>query len=124
VKRVKLGKKWIGEGEPVYIIAEAGSNHNGSFEQAQRLIEVAAEAGADAVKFQMFRAEALYPRRAGTSDYLASSRSIYEILHDAEMPPAWIPHLAAYSCERGIDFLSTPFDEGSADFIIEYLSAY
>ena len=69
-KRIQVGERWIGDGERSYIIAEAGSNHNGSLEQALALIDVASEAGADAVKFQGFRARTLYPESAGRSDYL------------------------------------------------------
>ena len=54
-----IGDKTIGTGSPVFVIAEAGVNHNGSLETAKRLIEVAVDAGADAVKFQMFKAEQL-----------------------------------------------------------------
>ena len=57
--RLKVGERWIGDGERCYVIAEAGSNHNGNLETALALIDVAAEAGADAVKFQGFRARTL-----------------------------------------------------------------
>jgi len=67
------------------------SNHNGSLPQALALIDVASEAGADAVKFQGFRARTLYPRNAGKSDYLKDERSIYDIIEAMEMPLAWIP---------------------------------
>ena len=67
--RIKVGERWISPGEPCYVIAEAGSNHNGSLETALALIDVAAEAGADAVKFQGFRARTLYPKSAGVSGY-------------------------------------------------------
>lgn len=124
MKNIQLGKRAIGEGEPVYVIAEAGSNHNGSLEQAYALINVAVEAKADAVKFQTFRADALYPRSAGETDYLAIPRSIYDVIHEMEMPREWIPKLAAHCRERGIDFLSTPFDELSADLLEEHVSIF
>ena len=54
--KVRIGNAWIGDGERCFIIAEAGSNHNGNFEQAKQLIDVADSAGADAIKFQVFKA--------------------------------------------------------------------
>jgi N-acetylneuraminate synthase len=124
MRTVKIGNSWVGGKNPVYIIAEAGSNHNGNFEQALRLIDVAAEAGANAVKFQTFRAESLYPPNAGRSDYLGLPRSIYEIIHDMEMPVDWIPRLCERCRNCGVDFLSTPFDECAADILFEHVPAY
>lgn len=121
---LKIGRRTLGPGHPVYFIAEAGSNHNGNLEQARRLIEVAARAGADAVKFQTFRAAALYPRSAGMTDYLAVPRSIYDIIRDLEMPFEWIPELAQACADLGIDFMSTPFDELSADALEPYVPAF
>ena len=69
---VQIYDRTIGPGYPVFIVAEAGSNHNGDLGTALELIDAAAEAGADAVKFQTFKAERLYPISAGTSDYLGS----------------------------------------------------
>jgi len=62
MKNVKIGNRVVGGDNFCYIIAEAGSNHNGSLEQAKKLIDVAAEAKADAVKFQIFKAESLYSK--------------------------------------------------------------
>lgn len=121
---MKIGRRAIGQGNPVYFIAEAGSNHDGDLSRAMRLIEVAAEAGADAVKFQTFRADALYPRSAGTTEYLEIDRPIHDVIHDLEMPWDWIPVLAAHCAEQGIDFLSTPFDEASADALDPFVSAF
>lgn len=67
---IKIGNKLIGEGEPTFIITEAGSNHNGSLEQAKKLIDVAAKSGADAVKFQIFQAENLYSKYTPEFSYL------------------------------------------------------
>jgi N-acetylneuraminate synthase len=121
---IKIGTRSIGPGAPVYFIAEAGSNHDGNFEQAKRLIEVAAAAGADAVKFQAFKAGSLYPRRAGQSAYLKDVRSIYDIIRDLEMPLDWIPVLAQLCAERGLHFLCTPFDFASADALEAYVPAF
>ena len=122
--RIRIGERWIGEGEPAYIVAEAGSNHNGSFEQALRLIDAAADARADAVKFQQFKAEKLYPRSAGASDYLNTPRSIYDIIHDMETPGDWVPELAGHCRRRGLAFLSSPFDEESADLLDPWVPAF
>ena len=122
--QIQVGDRSIGNGRPCFIIAEAGSNHNGSFEQAKRLIDVAAEAGADAVKFQTFRASKLYPKSAGTSDYLQSSKPIYEIIAEMEMPYEWIPKLADYCHQKSVLFLSSVFDEESANRIDPHVSAF
>lgn len=121
---IRIGERWIGEGQPAYIVAEAGSNHNGNFEQALRLIDVAADASADAVKFQQFRAAKLYPRSAGASDYLNTLRSIYDIIRDMEMPGDWVPELAGHCRRRGLAFLSSPFDEASADLLDPWVPAF
>jgi sialic acid synthase SpsE len=122
--RIKVGERWIGAGEPCYIIAEAGSNHNGSLETALALIDVAAEAGADAVKFQGFRARTLYPRSAGRSDYLGDPRSIYDIIEAMELSPAWLPTLAARCAKRNVHFLCTPFDEAWVELLDGHVPAF
>lgn len=114
----------MGAGNPCFIIAEAGSNHNGSLEQAKHLIDVAAEAGADAVKFQLFRASKLYHKDAGRSDYLKQDKSIYEIIADMEMPYQWLPELAEYCVGVGIVFLCSAFDEDSLEQLDPYVPAY
>lgn len=121
---MRIGTRRIGGGHPVYFIAEAGSNHDRNLDQALRLIDVAADAGADAVKFQTFRADKLYARGAGMSDYLATPRSIYDIIKDLEMPLEWLPRLATHARDRGLDFLSTPFDEASADALDPFVAAF
>lgn len=111
-------------GDRCYVIAEAGSNHNGDFRLATSLIDVAARAGADAVKFQLFRAAQLYPRSAGKSKYLGSERSIYDIVRDMELAPEWLPMLAARAAERGLHFLVTGFDEASVNLIDPFVGAH
>ena len=107
----------VGPGEPTFVIAEAGSNHNGDLETAKELIDVAVEAGADAVKFQTFRAEDMYVEDSGEVEYLDDDRSIYDIIESMEMPHEWIPTLHDYCDEQDIFFLSTPFDERSAEML-------
>ena len=124
VRKIQIGSRWIGEGETCFIVAEAGSNHNGNLDQALAIIDAAKESKADAVKFQNFRAEKLYPRNAGASDYLPVKKPIYDIVKDMEMPPEWIPVLADYCKARDLVFFSAPFDEESADLLEPYVSLY
>ena len=124
VTKTKIGDRWVGDGQPCFIIAEAGSNHNGNLEQAKRLIDVAAEARTDAVKFQLFRASKLYHKGAGQSDYLKTDKSIFDIIADMEMPFEWLPELAGYSRTQGIFFLSSVFDEESVEQLDPYVLAY
>ena len=108
---------------PVFIIAEAGVNHNGDLGLAKRLIDHAAKAGADAVKFQTFQAEKLVSRYAPKAKYQAartgSSESQLEMLRKLELPSNAYPQLMKYAASRGIAFLSTPFDERSVDLLDE-----
>lgn len=122
--KVRIGNRWIGDGEPCFIIAEAGSNHNGSLEQAKRLISIAASAGADAVKFQVFRADRLYPKSAGMSDYLGIAKPIHDVAAEMEMPYEWLPELVACCNERRVHFLASVFDEESADQLDPHVEAF
>jgi len=124
VKTVQVGDRAIGDGQPCFIIAEAGSNHNGNLEQAFRLIDVAVEAEADAVKFQNFRAKRMYLKSAGKSDYLKLDKSIYDIIKEMEMPGGWVPRLVSYCKEKGILFMSSVFDECSADLLAPYVEVF
>lgn len=107
----------------VYIIAEAGVNHNGSPELARKLVEVAAEAGADAVKFQTFRAEQLASVSAQKAVYQQETtdagESQVDMLRKLELPLDAYPDLIALCKEKGVDFLSTPFETDSLRFLVE-----
>jgi len=98
----------------VYVIAEAGVNHNGSVETARRLVEAAADAGADAVKFQTFRAETLVARDAPKAEYQKrttdAAESQYQMLKKLELDEAAHVELKALCDRLHIDFVSTPFD--------------
>jgi N-acetylneuraminate synthase len=121
---IEIGNRPVGPDEPTFVIAEAGSNHNGDFELAKELIDVAAGAGADAVKFQTFRAEDMYIKESGEVEYLDDDRSIYDIIESMEMPYEWIPELRNYCHNQGVQFLSTPFDERSVRELEEYVPAW
>ena len=124
---IRIGNKIIGDKEPVFIIAEAGSNHDGKLEQAYQLIDIAASAGADAIKFQTFTADHIYPQTGEEAEYLKKmgiNKPVYQIIKDAEMPKHWIPLLALRCKQKGIIFLSTPFDESAVDELLPYVSAY
>ena len=113
----------MGRRKQVYVIAEAGVNHNGSVEMARQLIEAAAEAGADAVKFQTFRAELLASKEAPKADYQKNTTAAAELqvdmLHRLELPLEAYPELMALCKQRQIDFLSTPFESVSLRFLAE-----
>jgi N-acetylneuraminate synthase len=119
-----VGDREVGPDSPAFVIAEAGSNHNGDLGLAKDLIDVAVDAGADAVKFQTFRAKDMYVEDSGEVDYLDDDRSIYDIIESMEMPYEWIPKLHDYCQRQGILFMSTPFDERSADELAEYVPAW
>lgn len=106
---------------PVYIIAEAGVNHNGNKNLALRLIDEAAQSGADAVKFQTFKANRLASRMVEKAQYQKantdSEETQFEMLSMLELPEDWHFELQSYAQERGIEFLSTAFDELSLQFL-------
>lgn len=108
-----------------FIIAEAGVNHNGSLAMAKQLVDVAKQAGADAVKFQTFKSENLVTKSAQQATYqvenLGESTSQYEMLKKLELSFAEFVELKKYCDEKNIDFLSTPFDLESVDFLIDQL---
>jgi N-acetylneuraminate synthase len=106
-----------------YVIAEAGVNHNGSLERALQLVDVAADCGADAVKFQTFRAADMVSKSAPKAEYqrasTASPESQLAMLERLELDRAAHLKLAERCRERAIDFLSTPFDESSVRLLLE-----
>jgi N-acetylneuraminate synthase len=116
-----INGRLVGDGAPCYIIAEAGVNHNGDLGLARRLIDAAHGAGADAVKFQTFKAERLVTASAPKAEYqrehTARDESQLDMLRKLELSEPAHRELLAYSSARGIQFLSTPFEETSADFL-------
>ena len=96
----------------VFIIAEAGANHNRNFDQAVSLIDAAITAQADAVKFQTYSSETLYAKN--TPDF-AGYKNINQLIKDIELPRHWQKDLKLYCDDHGIEFMSTPFDERAID---------
>ncbi|MDK2967542.1 MULTISPECIES: N-acetylneuraminate synthase [Lacrimispora] len=105
----------------IMIIAEAGVNHNGSLDIARQLVDAAWAAGADAVKFQTYRAELLALPSARKADYQShntgKNSSQYEMLKDLELSQTDFKFLCQYCAYRGIQFLSSPFDEESMEYL-------
>ncbi|WP_173918938.1 N-acetylneuraminate synthase family protein [Halobacillus sp. Marseille-Q1614] len=101
-----------------YIVAEAASNHDGDLKQAKELIKVAAEAGADAVKFQLFQAKQHYSRYTPDFKYLKKHRkSTFKIIESLELNREWILELSRYAESTGITFLSTACDYEAVDLL-------
>lgn len=121
MKKIKIENKCIGEGEPVFIIAEAGVNHNGDIELAKKLVDIAVEAGADAIKFQTFKVENVVTKKAPKAEYQVkntnSNESQYDMIKKLELTEEEFVELYNYARKKGIIFLSTPFDFESADFL-------
>jgi N,N'-diacetyllegionaminate synthase len=117
-KSIHVGGKTISPDSPVFVVAEIGINHGGSLQEAVRLVDAAAESGADAVKFQTFRADQLMVR---TGDRFAQQDPGAETAYDLfrRMELSWEEHekLKKRADEKGVIFLSTPFDEESVDFL-------
>jgi len=118
---VQIADRLIGRGQPCLVIAEAGVNHNGQVELAKRLIDAAAAAGADAVKFQTFDAGKLADRTAPKAAYQLRTtdrgESQLDMLRRLELPHAAYGPLQARAARRRLFFFSSPFDEASADFL-------
>lgn len=110
----------------IYIIAEAGVNHNGSLDMAKKLVDVATESGADAVKFQTFKADKLVSKTAKRADYqianTGTNESQHEMIKKLELTDEAHDILVDYCKKKGIDFLSTPFDLESLDLLANKLN--
>ena len=117
-KSIHVGRKKIGPDSPVFVVAEIGINHGGMLPEALRLVDAAADSGADAVKFQTFRTDRLMVH---TRDRFAQQDPGAETAYDLfqRMELSWEDHetLKRRADEKGVIFLSTPFDEESVDFL-------
>ena len=121
---MKIDEKKIGSGQAVYIVAELSANHGGSLEKAKETIRAAAEAGADAIKVQTYRADTvtidcdseLFTIKGGT---IWDGSNLYSLYEQAYTPWEWHGELQQVAQECGIGFFSTPFDNTAVDFLEE-----
>jgi len=119
-KYIQIGNRKIGTGRPVFIIAEAGVNHNGNLKLAKKMVDSAKSSGADAIKFQTFKAEKMATPDAPKARYqesAVSSESQFEMLKSLELSEFDFVKLFNYCKKKKIIFLSTPFDADSAEFL-------
>ena len=123
--KIFIGKRAIGSDEPTYVIAEAGVNHNGSLARAKELIRKAAEAGADAIKFQTYTAGKLVTKTAprfwdwkGEENKKGTQYDSYSLID--KFPLKYYPELIKTCRKCNIEFISTPFDEESADALVKF----
>ena len=112
-----------------YFIADIAANHDGDLDRAKKLCELAKAAGADAAKFQHFKAETIVNDKGfrdlgGQSHQANWKKSVYETYNDASVPIDWTPHLKEHCDKIGIDFFTTPYDLDYVDKLDEFVSMY
>lgn len=127
-KIIKIANKEVGARKPVFIIAEAGVNHNGSLEIAMDMVRVAKDAGADAIKFQTFTAEDVATSDTGLASYaqkhVGAQATMVSMLKKLELRNDDFRALKKYCDEQGIMFLSTPHTSRAVDFLDELAPAF
>ena len=119
MQKIRIGNKTIGEGHPTYIIAEIGINHNGDYDIARELVEVAAEAKVDAVKFQKRHLPSIYPQDVLDNPwkYEQSFQYLIPVLKEVELLKVDLVSLKNQAESLGLEFICTPFDVISARFL-------
>jgi sialic acid synthase SpsE len=128
--RVKIGTRWVGDNAPTYFIADIGANHDGTLDRAKKLIRMAAEAGADAAKFQNFRAAEIVSKRGFESLGTALShqaewkKSVFEVYKDASLPWEWTPTLKEECARAGIEYFSAPYDLEAVDMLDPFVPCF
>jgi N,N'-diacetyllegionaminate synthase len=120
---VRIGDRTVGRGEGVYVVAEAGVNHDGILDRALELVDAAADAGADAVKFQVFDVDRLVAEGTEKAEYQrrtdGGSESQDAMLRRLQLGRSAFEAIAERAAARGIAFLASPFDEESVDLLVE-----
>ena len=127
---IQIGKHTIGENHPTYFIADISANHDGDLERAKYLIRLAKESGANAAKFQNFRAPQIvsdygFKSMGGQVSHQAKwKKSVFEVYKDASIPFEWTPILKEECDKVGIDYFSSPYDFDAIDMLEPYVPAY
>jgi N-acetylneuraminate synthase len=127
---VKIADRWVGDRHPTYFIADISANHDGDLERAKALIYQAAEAGADAAKFQNFRAPKIVSdvgfRSLGSqlSHQASWKKSVFEVYQAASLPFEWTPILHQTCLAAGIHYLSSPYDFEAVDMLDPFVPAH
>jgi sialic acid synthase SpsE len=126
---IKINKRKIGENFPTYFIADIGANHDGSLSRAKKLIKLAAKAGADAVKFQHFKAETIvsdlgFKSLGKISHQKTWKKSVFQVYKDASINNKWTPILEMECKKNGLHFLTSPYDLDYIDSVNKYIPAY
>lgn len=130
MNKIKIGEKYIGNNEKPYFIADIAANHDGDLNRAFRLIELAKEAGADAAKFQNFKAKTIVSKlgfeKLGSrlSHQSSWEKSVYEVYEDASIDNDWTSKLKSKCEKMGIEYMTTPYDIDSIEVVDKYLNAY
>ena len=128
--RLNISGRWIGIDEPTYFIADIGANHDGDLQRAIDLIHLAAEAGADAAKFQHFSADTIvsdYGFKSlveGSSHQSKWGKPVYGVYQDASIDLGWTPHLKEACDKAGVDFFTSPYSLELVDEIAPFVPAY
>ena len=127
---IQIGRRKIGSGEKLYFIADIAANHDGDMTRALNLIELAKESGADAAKFQNFKAEKIVSRYGfetmgrQLSHQAGWKKSVFEVYQEASLSDEWIPQLKEKCDEVGIDYFTSPYDFESVDLVDPFLDVY
>ena len=119
--KFKIGGKFIGLDHAPFIIAELSANHNGDIEQAKKLMEIAVDCGADAIKIQTYQPETMTIRSDKPDFYIShglwNGRYLYDLYEAAQTPFEWQEELFSHAEAKGITLFSTPFDEKAVDLL-------
>lgn len=127
-KKIKIGNKYISDNNPFFIIAEAGVNHNGSLKIAKKLVDAAKENGADAIKFQTFKAEDLVTKSIGMAEYqkrnIGKEETQLKMLKKLELSNKEFIEIKRYCDKKNIIFLSSPHTEDAVNFLEKLVPAF